>query len=622
MQFITLDFETFYSKDFKLPKLTIEEYVRDPRFEIIGVGVKVNDEEPVWFSGTMEETGAFLHQFDIPNSFLLGHNNAFDAFILQHHFGIKARFYFCTLSMAKPLHGQTIGVSLKALSDHYTVGMKGDEVHLAMGKRRLDFTPEALADYGRYCCNDVQLCYIIFHIIKKELPEAEIRIIDLMLRMFVDPVLELDSELLVEHLENVRTKKEKLLSKVTEIAGPDALMSNPKFAELLMTLGVEPPMKPSPRNPAKQTFAFAKTDIAFKELLQHEDPCVQAVVAARLGVKSTLEETRTRSMLEIASRGTLPIYLNYYGAHTGRASGGDGVNPQNLPRGGTLRKAIKAPDGHILIACDSTAIEARMLAWLAGQDDLVAEFAKNADVYSLFASDVYGYPVLKKTHPTERFVGKTCILGLGYQTGAVKLKHTLAVANPPVRMDDSDCKRIVSLYRSKYSQIPQLWSSGDWALHAILRGERYVFGRNKLLFTSKEGIHLPNGMVLRYPSLVLHSGRFAYARNKGQQAEWVRQQLSGERDVTKLTQIYGGKVIENVVQALARIVVFEQMLSIAERYRTVLTVHDEVVVCVPEEQAEEAEEFVRLTMSTPPSWGVGLPVACEANTGRTYGEAK
>lgn len=636
MRFITADFETYYDKEYSLSKLSTEAYVRDPRFEVIGVSVKVDNEPPQWFSGTMEETAVFLSGFDIPNSFLLAHNTAFDGFILSHHFGLVPRFYFDTLSMARPKHQMTVGGSLKALSEHYTIGIKGDEVMLALGKHRLDFTPEELARYGRYCSNDVQLCYMLFHIMKKDLPMGEMRVIDLLLRMHIDPVLELDRELLAGHLTSVVERKALLLSKVQEVAGKDVLMSNPKLAALLQARGIEPPMKPSPANPEKMTYAFSKADQAFKALLEHPDPIVQAIVSARLGVKSTLEETRTKTFINISERGTLPVPLGYYKAHTGRAAGEDGINLQNLPRGGALRRAIKAPDGHKIVAADSSQIEARIVAWLAGQDDLVAAFAAGVDIYSGFASEIYNRrvdrkmkvvgPDGKKFSPDEKegFVGKTCILGLGFGMGPTKFQTALkaGIGGPSVALETQEAKRIVYLYRNKYTKIPDLWNSGDRALQAIVRGERYAFGRNGLLYTSGEGVHLPNGMLVRYPGLTFDRGEFFYASDRKEQAEWVRQRLAGRYEPDKLTRIYGAKVIENVVQALARIIVFEQMLAIARRFRVVLTVHDEVVSCVLAALAESAREFMVQQMSTPPVWAPGLPVACEAHIGERYGEAK
>jgi DNA polymerase I-like protein with 3'-5' exonuclease and polymerase domains len=469
----------------------------------------------------------------------------------------------------------------------------------------------------------VQLTYMLFQILKREIPRQEMKVIDLFVRMFTEPTLELDEEFLQAHLKSVQLKRAALIERLGELGGEDVIMSNPKFADLLRRLGVEPPTKISPRTGAP-TFAFSKQDSGLKDLLQHPDLLVRTAVEVRLGVKSTIEETRTEAFLGIAARGAWPVYLNYYGAHTGRASGGDGVNPQNLHRGGALRKSVRAPEGYCIVAGDSSQIEARMTAYLADQDDLVTDFRNQVDIYSKFAEQVYLRPVSKVEHPTERFVGKTCILGLGYGMGSKKLQHTLGLGTggPVVEMELGKCVEIVMTYRQLYSRIPYLWDCGDRALSAIVKGEEYTFGRG-LLRTSAEGIHLPNDMIVRYPGLTwIPREGYVYAKNRREQAEWVKQTLSGQWDAGLLTRIYGGKVIENVVQALARIVVFDQMLKIAQRCRVVLTVHDEVVACVPKHDVAETVTFVTNVMSEAPAWAPTLPVACDVHSGATYGEAK
>ena len=132
----------------------------------------------------------------------------------------------------------------------------------------------------------------------------------------------------------------------------------------------------------------------FKHLLTHQDERVQSLVAARLGNKSTLEETRTQRFIDIAKRGLLPVPVRYYAAHTGRWGGDDKINLQNLPSRGAnanmLKRGIIAPQGHSIIDADSAQIEARVLAWLAEQDDLTEAFAKGEDVYKNMASRIYG----------------------------------------------------------------------------------------------------------------------------------------------------------------------------------------------------------------------------------------
>jgi len=381
---ITLDFETFYSQTYSLSKMTTEEYVRGEEFEVIGVAVKVNDEETQWFSGTKDKTRQFLEGFDWGNSLALAHNAMFDASILTWTFGIKPNGWLDTLSMARAIHTIEVGGSLSALATYYGLGVKGTEVLDAKGKHRLDFAPEELHRYGEYCKNDVELTYALFQELMQEFPTFELKLIDLTIKMFSEPVLELNNNILRNHLDSIKQRKAQL----TEIYPKEELMSNEKFAVLLSNFNIDPPRKISPTT-GKETWAFAKTDEGFKELLEHFDENVQILAAARLGVKSTIEETRTERFIGISERGVMPIPLRYYAAHTGRWGGDDKINMQNLGRGSILKDAIFAPDGYQIIDCDSSQIEARTLAWLAGQEDLIEAFENGEDVYKIMASAIY-----------------------------------------------------------------------------------------------------------------------------------------------------------------------------------------------------------------------------------------
>jgi DNA polymerase len=315
---LTIDFESYYSKSFSLSKMTTEEYIRAKRFEVIGVAVQSDDSDPAWYSGTKANVKKFLDQFDWANATAVAHNAAFDMAILNWHFDIRPKRIVDTLSMARAVHGTNVGGSLAALTQHYNLGAKGTEVNDALGKRRLDFNVDELARYGMYCKNDVVLTYKLLNKLMVDFPAVELGLIDLTVRMFTEPKLELDVEVLTSHLHEVTQAKEQLLAKITD--SKEDIMSNPKLAVVLERLGVVPPMKTSLRT-GKQAYAFAKSDQEFKALLEHENPTVQAVVAARLGVKSTLEESRTQRFIDIAGRGTLPIPLKYYAAHTGRWGG-------------------------------------------------------------------------------------------------------------------------------------------------------------------------------------------------------------------------------------------------------------------------------------------------------------
>jgi DNA polymerase I-like protein with 3'-5' exonuclease and polymerase domains len=411
MDIVTIDLETYYDKDFSLSKMTTEAYIRDPRFEVIGVAIKINDQEVDTYAG--KGICGFLNSIDYSDKAILCHNTAFDGAVLSWLYGITPKLWLDTLSMSRPFHRTTVGGSLKALAQHYKLGAKGTEVINALGKRLEDFTEQELDSYMDYCANDVELTYKLFNKLKVGFPPSEIRVIDQTIRMYTEPKIVLDKEQLRQHLSSVKHSKQKLLDSLGELGGQEdiksILMSNQKFAEVLTDLGVTPPTKISART-GKEAYAFAKTDKAMVELLDHPDPRVSALASARMGIKSTIEETRTEALLAVADRGKLPILLNYYGAHTGRFSGGDGLNLQNLParKGKAIRQALSAPEGKVIMGCDLSQIEARMLAWVAGQDDLVDSFAKGRDVYCEFASEVYGREITA-SDKTERFVGKTCL---------------------------------------------------------------------------------------------------------------------------------------------------------------------------------------------------------------------
>ena len=240
---------------------------------------------------------------------------------------------------------------------------------------------------------------------------------------------------------------------------------------------------------------------------------------------------------------------------------------------------------------------------------MVQWYRENRDVYSEFATKVYGRTITK-ADATERFVGKTCTLGLGYGTGWEKLQHTLKTQPPCALLDDLECQRLVKIYRDVNDKVIKLWEECDRALKDMANWsptmKPYYLGRHKCLIVSRDGIKLPNGLYIYYPKLrqekIDGKTKFVYKSRRG--------------DVT----IWGGSVVENVVQALARIIVGEQMLHINEKYRPVLTVHDAIVCVTPKEQIDETMKYITDIMSKPPSWATDLPIACEAKYGESYGD--
>ena len=612
MSFITLDFETYYDKDYSLSKMTTEEYINDPRFEVIGMGIKVDDEPSKWYSDAAEiEAVLERGHKEWQTHAILCHNTMFDGAILAWKYGIVPAFYFDTLCMARAVHGVDAGGSLKALASRYNIGEKGDDAINNIGKRRSDFTEADIKSYGEYCTNDVALTHRLFERLQP-FPDDELSLIDLTLKMYTQPQLKVDDALLVQRLEQVKANKSVMLNALmnvlecnTEEAVRKKLSSNQQFAVLLEGLGVKPPIKIS-KTTNKEALALAKTDDGFIQLQLHDNPLVQQLCAVRLGTKSTLEESRIERFIGIGARnrGYIPVPLKYYGAHTGRWSGLDSINFQNLPSRDKNKKALKnaivPPSGHVIINCDSSQIEARVLAWWAGQQDVMKQFADGEDVYSTFATKVYGKPI-SAANELERFVGKTCILGLGYGTGAAKLQQTLKLGGADLELEE--CKRIVALYRQENNCIPALWKECDMALQQMMSGEvdRSLLGCTGVHYDAT-GIQLPNGLYIRYPNLRSQDNKPVYDSRKGP------------------VNVWGGTIVENVVQALARIIVGKQMLWIAEHYRVVLTVHDAAVVVVRKEELADALLFITETMSKTPDWAAGLPVACKAKWGETYGE--
>lgn len=626
MNLITLDFETYYDQQYSLQKISTEEYVRHDKFEVIGFAYKINDGPTTWITGNDDHMAQVLDRLPWEDSLVLAHNTMFDGAILSWRYDVKPKGWLDTMSMGRALHGVDRSVSLKAMAERYGVGVKGTEVGNAIGLRRQGFTPSAMRDYAAYCRNDVELTYDIFHkMMAAGFPKGELKLIDLTLSMFIHPVLKLDTKALGIHLEDtVAQKQAHLVSALKAVGKQDlavkhilgdeetraevrkTLMSNNQFAEMLKGLDVIAPIKISPTT-GKPTLALAKSDEAFKALLEHDDPRVQALCAARIGTKSTLEETRTQRFIDISKRGPFPVPLKYYAAHTGRWGGTDSVNLQNLPsRGpnaGKLKKAILAPEGYVFIDADSAQIEARTLAWEAGQNDLVEAFANGKDVYKIMASAIYG-KANEEISQSERFVGKTTILGAGYGMGAPKFKAQLKTFG--VDIEDDTSKRVIDTYRSTYPMIPLLWRESQEALKCMSRGMTMKLGKDGLLTVNEKGILLPNGLHIYYNGLmeVIQDDKrqFVYTTRNGP------------------NKIYGGKVVENFTQAIARCIIGDQMLKIAKRYKVVLTVHDAIGIVAKQEEADEARAYVESCMRWVPSWAEGLPVNCESGMGLSYGD--
>ena len=408
--------ETRWSKaDYTLTKMTTEEYIRDNRFKAFGACVhEYGSDDPIqWIGG--RDLRAFFDGVDWGRTAVLAHNAQFDVSILSWRYGVRPAFIFDSLSMARALRGVEVGNSLAKLAADFDLPAKGQAVHSTDGLAELDANVESeLADY---CKHDVYLCEQVFERLVKGYPASELRLIDMTLKMYTNPTLELDKKMLIEALTEEGEKREGLLKKLgVEEA---ELASNPKFAALLEALGVPAPTKIS-KTTGKPTLALAKNDALFQALLNGEREDVALLCEARLRVKSTTERTRAQRFLDISQRGKLPVPLSYYGAKSGRwsAAKGSAINMQNLKRGSFLRKAIMAPEGSQLVVGDLSQIEPRVLAWLSDYEEMLHIFRAGGDPYAAFGAQMFNIPGLtKESHPDLRQSAKSALLGCGYGLG-------------------------------------------------------------------------------------------------------------------------------------------------------------------------------------------------------------
>jgi DNA polymerase I-like protein with 3'-5' exonuclease and polymerase domains len=518
---------------------------------------------------------------------------------------------------------------LSTLAALTNVGPKLGYVADAKGKRLADFSPQELDAYGAYCVRDTLICAELAHQQLPEIPESEQRLLDLVVKRFTRPTIRLETDHLKAYLATLAARKRALLEKAQGIS-PEVLRSRDQFADALRNAGVEPPTKESPAT-GKTTYAFAKSDKEFTDLLEHPNAEVAALVAARLGHASSLAETRTQRLLDVAKTGGCEAFgvpTLWWGAHTGRNSGWDKLNLYNLPkRAGDkeLRKSLTAQPGYKLVVCDLSQIELRMTAFLAGQHDLLARFRSGEDPYISFAMELYNVADEQSVTKRQRDVAKFAMLGLQYGMGASKFHFVLRQFISDVTLDD--VARIVKLYRQKYIDIVKLWQTAEtWLqwMHDDPSGVDKSYG--PLAFRKEEMI-LPSGMRVMYPNLRRTTDGWELKRPgdmKRVLPSNLRRTTSGwefcyGKDVTRT---YGPKLVENAVQALARIVMTDAELRVYDRFnlRAVHSVYDELIYMVREEHAEKFGVYLRAEMAQPVAWAPGMAVDAEASIGDNYGD--
>lgn len=624
---VTLDFESYHDDDYTLKKQSTSEYVRDARFEAISCAIKIDDGPTKVYFGK-EDVQVALDELDWSQVELLAHHTHFDGLILSHHFGKVPAKYRDTLSMGRALHPKGKKNDLGSITSYYPqVTHHKGQMPDFKGKHVADLTPEERADIITYNAADVDATYAVYYAMLELFPEGELELVDLTVRMFADPVLRVDEKKAKKEL----TRERRARNKAIRDSGVDldTLASNPKFVAALATLGVEVPTKPSPSIRDKVIPAIAKSDEALQALLTHPEESVRKLVAGRLAAKSTISESRAVKLLlhggiDVVSKKRLgdwavPMYYNFFGAHTGRWSGGDKLNPQNFKRatrkGGALRSTICAPEGFVVVAVDASQIEARVTAWLAGQEDVLEAFRQGRDLYCEYGTKVYGR-VITKADVTERFVSKVCVLQLGFGSGGPKLQSSIRIQSTdqgmePVLLDLGTCYFMVNMYRKENAKITALWKiANDVWIPAMMHEDQPH--EHMCLRFEHERVVLPNGLALLYPYLdanIVKTATSGSFKRAPKTSDTVRDaSYLTEKGRTKL---YGGLLVENVVQALARIIVADVMVKLSKRYRVVMMTHDEIAFLAPKDEGAEALAYAMELMAQPPSWAPDLPLSSE-----------
>tara|TARA_B110000977_G_scaffold30216_1_gene39664 strand:+ start:5544 stop:7382 length:1839 start_codon:yes stop_codon:yes gene_type:complete len=610
-----------------------------PDTEIISCGFKFDDGETEIVFGEANVI-EYASKVDWSQYWVVGHNlSGFDSMILAWRMHVKPRLWGCTLAMSRPIHAKDAGGSLAKLVAHYKIGYKDQSALIATKGRRLsEFTEKEIADMALYNKDDVDQCYALLRRLIPQTRKDEVRLIDMTIRMLVEPKFEANSSLLYDTLveEGIR-KKKVLLEASKEMNVYDAaqtdeenieailklLSSAAKFAAFLRTVGVEVPTKISART-GKEIPALAKTDEEFLALQEHDNPIVATAAAARLDAKSTILQTRINAFLDASNAHPdkrVPIPLKYYGADTTGRWSGWGYNPQNLPRvnpyaprpSDALRKSLIAPAGYKVVVADLSGIELRVNHFLWKVPSSTAMFQadpEKADLYKDFASKLYAVPYDDVTKQ-QRQVGKVAHLGLGFGAGW-KTFMTVAKLMGGVEIDESESQDIVNQWRDSYYEITRGWRTCHNVLPTIMRGATgAALDPWGMVVPVPEGLKTPKG-IIRYPSL----------RTERNEADGRMEFVYGHG--RNKARIYAGKIDENIVQHLARCVIADNALTVQDLtgLNPALMVHDELVYIVPESESQDMLDLVQKVMRTPPIWWPELVTWSEGDIGDTYGDAK
>lgn len=622
MRIVVLDFESFYSDDYTLSKMSTEAYIRDPRFEAHGAAVKWSPDQPaVWYDEP--QLRQVLKQQDWSDVLLVHHHAQFDGFILSHHYNVHPRLFGCTLSMARLLLGNHLSVSLDSVRKHFGMPLKTTPYNLFKGKHWNEMHPSVQQQVAVGACDEVESIWQLFQILGKDFPQEEYEVVDSVVKMFTQPVLVGDLDVLGKIWVDEATKKEQRLRElnVTEAE----LQSADRFAQLLRDEGVEPEKKTSPKG--KEIYAFAKTDNFMRDLQEHDNERVQALAEGRLGVKSTIMQTRAETLGWMARRGSLCVYLRYAGAGTLRPSGGDSTNFLNLKRRSPIRKSIKSPEGYLLGPVDSSQLECRILHYLAGGPDepVIQKFRAGEDPYTDLSSQFYGEKIYKPKNDdprkdemeAKRGVGKQGRLMCGFGASGKQFKITAknGLYGPPVEISLDDANNFVSLYRSTNPSIcaPHVgyWAQANKMIARLAGGEPTQWGP---LLVKDHRIYI-QGRPMIYDTMEFYIPEAGEECRDFERDGWWRVKT---RNGWK--KMWGSKLVQNICEGVETVIASQAMTRLKHLgYRTLNWPYDELLLLIPNDgRLEQHQEIILRELRRTPDWLPGLPLDAEISVAEVY----
>lgn len=614
-----IDYETFWGVKYSLRTqgMSYTDYILHEKFQIHGASVAFNKEAPTFYKAA--ELWPIIEHARKCGMTFVGHNVIFDGAVTTFHYKERFKHYFCTLAMLDAIYQGAISVGLDSVM-HQLLGMEGksDIIKRIKDVRSENITTAQWLELEKYANYDLEATQRLYYEYAHVLPELEHKIMDVVLRMFLNPKLEFNEKVLLEAVQEADDDRQaRIMAALALGTSVEELKGNNSFPLLLRRMNFEVPMKKSPTVKDKMIPALAKTDEGFQQMLESNDENLKALADGRLAVKSTQATTRAHRFKKLHERlGCFPAAYNYARAHTWRVTGANKINPANLKRGSKLRTCIEAPRGYVLGVADASQIECRVNAYLAGQTSLLEMFEAGIDPYDDMASDIFGEPIDRKGNPehyVKGFLGKTATLGLGFQMGGPKFCWTVKTKAKvdlgiDFEIDLDEGYRIVNLYRDKNWKIKNHWGTCKQMLFTMVNGDmdKHLYPDSELIIDGEENkIYFPNGTWLYYPCLSYDYGDFTYVNKQGP-----------NRYINKY--IYGGLTCENIVQHFARNITSAHMVQISERYPIVLHTYDENVALIPEAEAEEGTQWMIDIMKTPPSWAASLPLDAEGGFAREY----